>query len=60
MRIRAQELITEAKAVKNQKEDIILDENAGLFTKWRKNRTQKNGFNKLRKDVIDLEEVNHY
>lgn len=60
MRIRAQELITEAKAVKNQKEDIILDENAGLFTKWRKNRTQKNGFNKLRKDVIDLEEVYHH
>jgi len=60
LRIRAQELITEAKAVKNQKEDIILDENAGLFTKWRKNRTQKNGFNKLRKDVIDLEEVYHH
>ena len=46
-----------AKSVKNQKEDIKLDDNAGFFSKWGKERSAGKQFNKLKKEVLNLEEV---
>ena len=46
-----------AKTIKSNKENLTLDEEAGFFKKWGKNRSQKKSFNKLKKDVINLEEV---
>ena len=52
-------MIGQAKSVKDMKEDIEQDSESGWFKKWKKGRSHKTNFNQLKKNCMNLEEVEH-
>ena len=57
LKLRTQELITLAKTVESQKDTWMIEESStGFFSRWSKNRSYTQEFNRLKKEVLNLED----